>query len=309
MKLFYYIRPDQIPNFGDSLNPWLWAKLILQELDNEEKITFVGIGTLLNDLLAIKVPLAEQFVIFSSGVGYGQGEIPQINHHWQIYCLRGPLSAQKLRFSPNIAITDGAILIRRIFRPTKTKKYQFTFIPHVENAIINTHFWFHVCNLAGIKYLDPRLPVETILSIIEQTEIVLAEAMHGAIAAEALRIPWIPLYTNLRILPFKWIDWCRSVNLEYNPAQITSAISDHSFLNYQKSPQDWLNMLDQLDKSPLENIKLRKAQINPVTEQMITITQTFEPNLAKESLIESLTIQLEEKLAQFKQDVKLGKFS
>ena len=40
--------------------------------------------------------------------------------------------------------------------------------------------------------------------------------MHGAIIADTLRIPWIPISTRPSINTFKWLDWCESMELEYS---------------------------------------------------------------------------------------------
>lgn len=48
MKLCYYKLPNGEQNFGDSLNLWLWNKLIPGILDNNESVAFIGIGSLIN---------------------------------------------------------------------------------------------------------------------------------------------------------------------------------------------------------------------------------------------------------------------
>jgi len=225
MKLFYFRRKDQIENFGDSLNTWLWEQLIAEELNNDETTAFVGIGTILNNLLLLRVPNARNFVVFSSGVGYGGNTVPTIDDRWTIYCVRGPLSAQKMGLPASKSVADGALLIRRIFRSTEPKDYKFSFMPHIEQAILGDQLWIDACNQVGIRYIDPRWNIETILSLISRTEVLLAEAMHGAIAAEALRVLWIPIISTSRIFKFKWMDWCASLKLNYQPANIIPLVN------------------------------------------------------------------------------------
>lgn len=38
--------------------------------------------------------------------------------------------------------------------------------------------------------------------------------MHGAITAEALRVPWMPAITSHEILESKWHDWAASMETE-----------------------------------------------------------------------------------------------
>jgi len=46
--------------------------------------------------------------------------------------------------------------------------------------------------------------------------------MHGAIVADALRVPWLPVCCNDDILAFKWQDWLSTLKLPYEPSRITS---------------------------------------------------------------------------------------
>jgi len=59
--------------------------------------------------------------------------------------------------------------------------------------------------------------VQKTLTAIQQSRLLIAEAMHGAIVADALRVPWIPIRFHKHILPFKWRDWCASLNMSYDP--------------------------------------------------------------------------------------------
>jgi hypothetical protein len=74
-----------------------------------------------------------------------------------------------------------------------------------------------VCASAGVNYINPSGGVEYVLAGIQGSEMVIAEAMHGAIVADALGIPWVPVRIYSQILALKWWDWCKSLGLEYNP--------------------------------------------------------------------------------------------
>jgi succinoglycan biosynthesis protein ExoV len=216
MKLFYYRGSKGVTNFGDELNTWLWHRLLPGLLDDDDGTLFVGIGTLLND----RLPRARETVVFGAGVGYGTG-LPQTLRGWRIYCLRGPLSARALNVSPSLAVTDPALLVRRLLGgATAPKSQRLAFMPHWMSA---GALWEDACREAGLGYIDPRRPVEEVLDAISGTETLLTESLHGAIVADALRVPWACVQdaTNPSLLPFKWHDWCASVGVRYAPAEIS----------------------------------------------------------------------------------------
>lgn len=283
MKLIYYKQA----NFGDALNLWMWQKLIPNIFDDDSSVAFMGLGTLLNESYQRRVQKANQKIIFSTGVGYGK--ILQLDSSYTIYCLRGPLSAQALQVPTELAITDGAILVRRLFKGDNHKKNQFAYMPHYELA---GEGWNQVCKQLGFGYIDPRWSVEKVLEGISQTEILLAEAMHGAIIADALRIPWIPIVTNNTILNFKWQDWCQSLDLEYQPITIER-------LHHPRKKLDLL--------TPVRLIRDQIRQKN-TAQQLSQITKTIHPTLSADHKIEELTLKLENKLQFFRNDLENGYF-
>jgi len=289
MKLRYYKLPKGERNFGDELNPWLWEKLIPGILDEDASVAFVGIGSLINNGLPQKTRYARKIVIFGTGVGYGKG-VPKIDESYTIYCVRGLLSAQALGISEKLAITDGAVLIRQVFSNQSPKKYRFSYMPHYELA---GKGWETVCQKLGFGYIDPRWSVEQVLSSISETEILLAEAMHGAIIADALRVPWLPITTNSSILAFKWQDWCSSIGVEYQPIRMKR-------LHHPKESLDIL--------TPFRTIRDWNRQ-KEAAQALKQAALSRSPVLSKDSRIEMLTNQLEEKLQDFKKDVANGLFS
>lgn len=288
MKLYYYRSKKGINNFGDDLNPYLWNKILSNTLDNDSSSYFVGIGTLINELMFKTISQAHHKVIFSSGVGYGfNSDVCRLDSSYKVYCVRGPLSARKLGISEGFAITDGAVLVRRFFTRPHNSKFKFSYMPHWMQA---GRGWETVCKSLGFGYIDPRQNVETVLSLLGQTDVLLTEAMHGAIVADALRIPWVPIITHKDILAFKWQDWCTSIGVDYCPELIRRVRhpENHtgvSSLTY--ASRLWLSQ-------KLTSIQLRKVALKSA------------PKLSSDTLIESLTCQIEEKLEDFKKDFNLG---
>ncbi len=212
MKLFYFAH---LKNFGDELNGWLWPQLLPGILEEESDCLFLGIGTYLTSEW---IPRGKQIVVFGSGAGYGP--MPQVDQSWSIYCVRGPLTAQAMGLSRETAITDPALLVKKMYSTTGEKNYRVSYMPHHVSDKQAHHYWQSICSDLGIHYVDPHMPVETVLSEIGQTSLLVTEALHGAIVADALRIPWIPVVSSPHILRFKWDDWCQSVELQYLPREI-----------------------------------------------------------------------------------------
>lgn len=209
MQLYYY--RDPVGNFGDDLNPWLWPKLLPRPLEQcfDEDTLFIGVGSLLNE----KVPAYPACkVVFGSGCGYGAP--PKLTDAWRIYCVRGPLTAQALGLSSLQVISDSGLLVRTQVAPSgRPARHRAAFMPHHLTHAYDR--WQEVCDALGICYLDPTAPVEATLHAIRDSGVVITEAMHGAIAADALRVPWIPVRTRPRISSFKWTDWSESVGITH----------------------------------------------------------------------------------------------
>jgi len=289
MKLYFYNFGEDTQNFGDDLNRWLWPKLLPGLLDDDPQATLVGIGTLLNERLTEETPDAQQRLIFSTGAGYGDGSY-RPGPTDRVYCVRGPLTAQALGLPPAAAVADGAVLVRRFYRPPAGKHCAFAYMPHIEQIADQT--WQSVCAELGIGYLDPRWPTERILDGIARTEVLLTEAMHGAIVADALRVPWVAVDTHPHILPFKWQDWCASVGATYK--------SHHIDPIWNPCPtRDAL--------TPVRAARDR-ARRKTALRQIAAIMRTARPMLSRDEDIERATVRLEECLFRLEQDIRAGDY-
>ncbi|MGO4566723.1 polysaccharide pyruvyl transferase family protein [Rhizobium sp. 2YAF20] len=214
MKPFYW--ESDHGNFGDDLNLWLWDFLLPGLREVHEETLLVGVGTVLNtDLLA---PVGHKLVV---GSGFGYGTLPDMSNasDWDIRCVRGPLTAKKVGLSPEKGIIDPAVMVTEMPEFQKLQKNgRRTFIPHWESAAAG--IWPEICKTVGLSYLDPRGEAKAVIREIAESELIVAESMHGAILADAFRVPWIAVSTSRSINSFKWNDWASTVGVTYAPKHV-----------------------------------------------------------------------------------------
>lgn len=286
MKLYYSNKNrGYVPfaNFGDELNQWLWDRLlpgVFDDPNSTSEAVFVGFGTLLNENL----PKFKQTIVF--GTGHGFGDPPQVDNTWKIYCVRGPLTAEALGLPFDLGIADPAILINRLYHFERfSKAHKVSFIPYAWEMQSSPKTFQNLCQRLGYFCIDPRWPVEKVMEEISRSKLVVSAAMHGAIAADALRVPWISLKSNAGIPDFKWTDFCQSLNLEYNANRM------YRFNRISKSVPAF-----------------RVIEIELMSAFVSHLVKKSTPQLSEEKVLNSRLDELEEKILEFKQDLSEGKF-
>lgn len=205
MKIFAFTGKQS--NFGDDLNHWMWPQLLPGFFDEDDSVRFIGIGSTLYD----SHPAESRKLVFGAGYA-GYSALPKINDSWDIRFVRGRNTAKILGLSEDMAVGDSAILIRTLGIPPREKRYETSFMPHFESA--NQGSWETVCAKAGVHFIDPRWTVDHILDDMLASRLLISEAMHGVIVADALRVPWRavePLDPNHRA---KWQDWASVLDLD-----------------------------------------------------------------------------------------------
>jgi succinoglycan biosynthesis protein ExoV len=274
VKLFYFRSADGTTNFGDELNRDLWRHFLPRAFDDDASALFVGIGTLLNDLL----PKASRTIVFGSGVGYGGG-LPQRDEGWEVYCVRGPLSARALGLAEDLAITDPAALVSRMPADlSRASRCTYAFMPHWESQVDE---WSRLTRDAGLTFIDPRWPPDQVLEAFRRTDVLITEAMHGAIVADAMRIPWVPVRTSHRIRSFKWEDWCGSMSLDYRPHLL---------------PTIWRA---QPHAGPLRRAR-RWAKLTVAARSLKQLASRARPVLSRADVLETRLQQLEDRIERLK---------
>ncbi|MDK4740200.1 polysaccharide pyruvyl transferase family protein [Rhizobium sp. LEGMi198b] len=203
-------------NFGDDLNLWLWDFLLPGLRDVHKETLLVGVGTVLNTLI---LPLDGHKLVIGSGFGYGS--LPDMSDRtkWDIRSVRGPLTAEKVGLPQDMGVIDPAVMVTEMpeFK-NLPKSNRRTFVPHWESAAAG--LWPEICKTVGLSYLDPRGEAKAVIREIATSELIVAESMHGAILADAFRVPWIAVSTSRAINSFKWNDWARSLGVTYAPKHI-----------------------------------------------------------------------------------------
>jgi hypothetical protein len=292
-------------NFGDDLNPWLWPQLFNQASETDDRV-FLGIGSILHqeneifDLLKDK-----KKIVFGTGIRPSSSYTNfKMDDTWEVKFLRGPLSAVALqkRFE---YITDAAYALRQLgtLDPIirQEKKYEVSVMPYFHS--VDYFDWQKICNTLGYHYISPfsERGVEYTLNEIAASKVLITEAMHGAIVADILRVPWhrfiltTPYTEGAMISEFKWSDWLQSVGI-YSPE-----VTYIKF--YQKTrANEWIKKLSGNLVSPQFMIKSMVA--NDLLKQLALPKETY---LSADGLIQEIDEKIAGKVEEINKSIISGK--
>lgn len=215
MQLHYCETPGG--NFGDDMNLWFWDDIMPEWRDIHPDVTLSGIGTLINTSMLSQYP---RILVCGSGAGYGatgDSRLDHVSFAW----VRGPHSAALLGLAPDRALTDPACLVADLprFAGQPERRAETVFVPHRLTARLAID-WSGVEDRTGMRVVLPQEEAVSVMERIRDAQLVIAESMHGAIVADAFRVPWIPVAISHHFNRFKWQDWTDSlgVTLQLNEA-------------------------------------------------------------------------------------------
>ena len=223
MKLTYH----KGKNFGDAINPMIFHALFGDAMAKDDGNELLGIGSILGHFWPAEN--TSKFFVFSSGFAGGDestyGSIPEVSDKYEIICVRGKKTAKALGISESLAISDGALLLPRLLEiPDEEKLFDFAYMPHVGSLDLYDK-WPTLVESCGIHFIDPRNEPLQVLKEMKQAKVLFTEAMHGAIIADAIQLPWMAVKTNKSVNKFKWEDYLETVDLEYKPFDIPTLYS------------------------------------------------------------------------------------
>ncbi|VDS10750.1 Exopolysaccharide glucosyl ketal-pyruvate-transferase [Paracoccus haematequi] len=208
MRLYYSVSSSG--NFGDDMNEWFWDGLLTGWRDAEPDVTLFGIGTILGQKI-----LADHGRVLVCGSGAGYGGINGIDRsRVDVSWVRGPRTAAMIGLDRALAITDPACMVTTMprFSGLPQGSGGAIFIPHRSTARLDLD-WGRIGRHAGLRVVLPSGQAQEVISEIAAADLVVTESMHGAILADAFRVPWVPVRISNEFNDFKWHDWAESVEV------------------------------------------------------------------------------------------------
>lgn len=216
MKIGYF-KCDS-GNVGDDLNIWLWPKLLsdIQFTEKSDNV-LVGIGSVLDS----RFDKYQQKFLLGAGARNNHS-VPTLDNSWQVLFVRGPKTQAALASQRKVDfITDPAILIGDYYTQVENPT-NIGLIPYFRS---DQQLWKKIADKLGYKFISPCCSVEEFSQAISECKFVVTEAMHGAIFADSIRVPWYS-YSSLtrhheqETHLFKWQDWCLSMGLTFEELEL-----------------------------------------------------------------------------------------
>jgi succinoglycan biosynthesis protein ExoV len=218
-KLVSYNAPHG--NVGDDFSHWLFSRALGDRLRPDGDIPLFGVGSILTTAFEAEARTASTRVcaVFGSGAR-GPNSLPDLSSKgWNVYCVRGPLTARIAGLACDVAVADPAVLTPRLMPVPHDETGPVGIVPYFRAS---DAAWRKIAEKLGWRVISPRNSVESFIAELTRCSRVWCESMHGAIFADAYGVPWRPVCaTNVvsegRTHAFKWTDWSAAMGLGFDP--------------------------------------------------------------------------------------------
>lgn len=215
MKIYFHRTAGG--NVGDDFNLVLWPRLLPDLEAIEAADWLVGVGTIIDRRL---FSLAGRKIVMGSGYRRDTGA-PHFGVDVEFRAVRGLLSAEALGLDPSTAVCDPAFVVAGWPEARAGVGSGVGLVPHIyseEGSGIAA-----AAEAAGLQVISPRLPVAEFLARLGGCARVYCESLHGAIFADALRVPWARVaisahyYEGRGVNEFKWRDAFSVLGVDVTP--------------------------------------------------------------------------------------------
>jgi hypothetical protein len=284
-------------NFGDELNSLLWPRLLPNFFDQNEDAQFLGIGSILDDR-------HDRFVTkLVAGSGYGGYQAPAVlDQTWAVHWVRGPRTARLMGLPPELGLGDpGSLLPLAGLAPTREFR-DIGFMPHFESA--SRGAWAEASSIAGMTLIDPRGDPTAIVAAIGKCRVLMSEALHGVIVADALRVPWIALQPLAPVHRSKWLDWAETLDLCIDFSSLASSTALERAHLTRVSRFHTGRMLLTRHAARLRNIR-REQYIGQAVEALHAASRA-EPRLSRDTLLDEAQTRMMEAIAVLRRAPRPG---
>jgi succinoglycan biosynthesis protein ExoV len=163
---------------------------------------------------------------------------------------------------------------------TLPKKHKVTLIPYFRSGPLVHYSTIKAFKNWSILRSDQYGSIDTALTRIASSQFILTESLHGAILADALRVPWMRVWyylerpSDIETGEFKWRDWQESLNIPHIPT-----------LRIPLSPQRWVSGKKSLLLKPwrtvqyLQHLKIEESFVLSPEPNWIQATDRLKEEL------------------------------
>lgn len=200
-------------NVGDSLNRDLFKHFSNKNIKNIRGIKHIkhilAVGSVLG-------AMNKNSIVWGSGL-ISDDMIDNVKNIGDIRALRGHLTKEKIENKFNIKLDvplgDPALLMPKIYKGVKDKKYKFGFVPHY---VDENHKLIDIVIDMGGHIIKVDLPVEKFINELTSCEYIISSSMHGLILADAYGIPNVRVHLSNLIYggDFKFNDYLSTTDCE-----------------------------------------------------------------------------------------------
>lgn len=198
----YHSRYD---NFGDAIAPHYWS-LVRPDIVTGKGSWLLSFGTILheNEIANIDGPA----VVFGSA--HAWGNTPKLPERFRVIGVRDIGTARRLGIDESKVINDPLYYLATMMQPEPTGPVYY--MPHREEMRLLPRGFG---NFIGMPVIDPTEDPMTIVDTIRCASGLVTGSLHGAICADAFRVPWAPCFFSSKLLGtrVKWVGWARSTQI------------------------------------------------------------------------------------------------